>query len=351
MKRRSLPARLLLSSLVVALLFGSLELACRLFVPPPPAGWHASSRLLIQNWGLGGLAEILVPHARRFWTLAADLRGAHVSGHLFDYALDFRVDTNSDGLRGPERRRSGGKTILALGDSCTFGLGVEDDESYPVVLQALFDAEHPGKVEVINGGVPGYTAFQGRLALEEWAPRFEPDAVTVCFGFNDADSWAGRSDFEHAEDLRLQQLDARMEISRFYLTLKRLLRSSDDEAAASAAPPPRPAAPRARLTGDEFRDQLNQIGDFCAERGIPVLFMLWPYEGQVRMRTQKLIKHQGVIAKLYKDRGDPMLNVLGLFLIHHDEGPLFVDHVHAGVSGNRLVAEALYPALRPLVLP
>src|SRR5215470_7272233 len=70
--------------------------------------------------------------------------------------------TNSLGLRGPEVPADGARRILAVGDSCTWGWQVEEQESYPAVLQQLLDERYgPGAYHVINGGVPGYTSYQG----------------------------------------------------------------------------------------------------------------------------------------------------------------------------------------------
>lgn len=72
-----------------------------------------------------------------------------------------------------------GATVLALGDSITFGTGAPQDASYPAVLAGL------SGWEVVNAGVPGDTSA-GALArlpglLQEHAPRL----VVVSIGGND----------------------------------------------------------------------------------------------------------------------------------------------------------------------
>ncbi len=74
--------------------------------------------------------------------------------------------------------------ILVLGDSLTAGYGLEQDESFPVQLQAqLRSAEYA--VNVINAGVSGDTTAGG-LARIEWALADQPDIVIVELGANDA---------------------------------------------------------------------------------------------------------------------------------------------------------------------
>lgn len=74
--------------------------------------------------------------------------------------------------------------VLALGDSSTYG--VNTPEPWPTRLQHELDRRFPpGRFQVLNLGVPGYTAFQGRKVLETRAGRLEPDLVVISFGWND----------------------------------------------------------------------------------------------------------------------------------------------------------------------
>ncbi len=75
-------------------------------------------------------------------------------------------------------------TILALGDSLTAGLGLDEPLAFPARLeQALRANGHD--VTVINAGVSGDTAAQGAARLD-WSLTDEVDAVIVELGANDA---------------------------------------------------------------------------------------------------------------------------------------------------------------------
>ncbi len=76
--------------------------------------------------------------------------------------------------------------IVALGDSSTFGWGVETGRIYPHLLEAALRSRHPGSpIEVVNLGVCGYSSFQGLILLQREAMRYQPDLVTLSYGSND----------------------------------------------------------------------------------------------------------------------------------------------------------------------
>ncbi len=101
------------------------------------------------------------------------------------------VHTNGRGFRSGEFAalpEPGRRRILALGDSSTFGWGVEHFEAYPARLGAALGAlwgVEPDAVEVINLGVPGYSTFQGRVLLEREALALRPDAILWSYLSND----------------------------------------------------------------------------------------------------------------------------------------------------------------------
>src|SRR6266850_7069858 len=97
--------------------------------------------------------------------------------------------TNSRGFPGPEIAdgpHPGVYRILCMGDSSTFGWGVESDENYPSLMEKDLSRRHPGmRIEVVNLGVCGYSSLQGRILLEREGLKFAPDLVTLSYGSND----------------------------------------------------------------------------------------------------------------------------------------------------------------------
>jgi lysophospholipase L1-like esterase len=94
---------------------------------------------------------------------------------------------NSYGLRGgPVDIGPGKEKILCLGDSITYGYGLDDAHSYPARLQAALDQEFPGHYSVLNGGVDAYPiAFEWQKFLYLWNTGVHPDVVIIGYTMNE----------------------------------------------------------------------------------------------------------------------------------------------------------------------
>ncbi|MEO6025500.1 MAG: GDSL-type esterase/lipase family protein [Candidatus Binatia bacterium] len=102
--------------------------------------------------------------------------------------LGEHIRINAAGLRGaPVKAKAPGTIrIVVLGDSFTFGLGVEEADTFPASLErSLTAALGHGTVEVLNAGVPGYNLFQERGALASRVPALTPDVIVLGFVEND----------------------------------------------------------------------------------------------------------------------------------------------------------------------
>ena len=98
------------------------------------------------------------------------------------------IHINNLGMRGKDvgPREPGQRRVLVVGDSLPFGYGVDDDESFPALLEAsLIERGIPAVVG--NGGVPGFASTHAVARMHLLDQAFEADALIVC-GFlgNDA---------------------------------------------------------------------------------------------------------------------------------------------------------------------
>ncbi len=113
-----------------------------------------------------------------------------------------RVSINAWGLRDDDRAaespRAEELSILVLGDSLTFGTGVEDHETYSALLEESLTASMSRSVRVYGAGVPGLGQKDCRLRLAEYAERTQPDLVIAAlYEGNDFDE-----DLRHEHFLR-----------------------------------------------------------------------------------------------------------------------------------------------------
>ncbi len=118
------------------------------------------------------------------FTLQKNLRGVR---QFYPGQLDYTVDTNSQGFRGPEwdlsRKR---KNVVILGDSFAFGWGVAWEETMGQVLERELRKSDPAW-QVINLAMPGWSIREAVAALELYRDALKPVAVIYIFCPNDID--------------------------------------------------------------------------------------------------------------------------------------------------------------------
>lgn len=85
---------------------------------------------------------------------------------------------DSLGFRSNGNRQTGGKTILCIGGSTTFGTGNSDKETFPAQLESVL-RESGNNVRVINAGVSGYSSRQLALRHTGLLNKTRPDIVII----------------------------------------------------------------------------------------------------------------------------------------------------------------------------
>jgi hypothetical protein len=118
------------------------------------------------------LSQTLLPSTK----MVAELPGA----------WRFVYTTSEYGFRAPTMpvsNRYDRPNIVVLGDSYSFGNGVNDGEEYPAVLARLLG----GRANVVNLGVPGYGLTQEIRLFYEFGQAYDPAIVVIQFSDNDPD--------------------------------------------------------------------------------------------------------------------------------------------------------------------
>ncbi len=197
----------------------------------------------------------------------------------------FRVSTDANGLRAPlhaEEKPDGAFRVMTLGCSTTFGWGVDDELTYPARLEKILgEAGHP--VEVINGGQPGHTSFQGLWLWEKALRRYQPDLVVFGYVVQDARKVAysdrSQATLQQNADFLKQNLLYR---SHLYLGLLSLWQSRQLEQ--------KEAGGVYRVPPEEYVEHIRAFRARAEEVGAKLLLFGFPLE-----REGYTAEHRGIL--------------------------------------------------------
>lgn len=254
--------------------------------------------------------------------------------------------TNSRGYRGGEfdvRKPQGVFRIVCVGDSCTFGLGVREADTWERRLEEILNRAGDGTIrfEVLSFGVVGYSTFQSRRQLELEVPRFAPDLVlympTV---FNDATYAPEATDAERGEQHRSLIVRLRQ------LRLSRLLGSE----------PPRYSLPdrvelaatrdasHCRVPLAELPEHYRAAIDSVRRMGARLLMIGSTVDTALRAKDPGLEERMACLRNVAAEQGVPLTDA-GAALRAFEPLSLFTDGVHPGPEGTRVIARAVFESL------
>ena len=259
-------------------------------------------------------------------------------------STSFFVSTNDDGLRANliDRENTESKhRVMTLGCSTTFGWGVSDEETYPSRLQHYIDVSGISNVEVVNGGQPGYTSFQGSWLWDNTLKHYEPDVVMIGYVVQDARkaAYTDKSQAILQKDSRFLK-DNLLYRSKIYLALRSALgavqirakeRGSGDEGGVFRVPPQ-----------DYVENLRNLISAIQKQGGTPVLFG-YPLE-----RSGYTEKHRKILAAAAKELDVSIFDPQNQMEAATRSGDYYFrnDRGHANAAGNDLIAQWVFDYLR-----
>jgi lysophospholipase L1-like esterase len=325
----SVSRKLLYSLVPVVLLVVGLELLARTvlgFVPPEGSRGGQFRDFIRLQMPREDMDKLLRFDPDLFWRLQPNTPDLQIRT---DTGLFQDVATNSMGLRDDEitALAPGTQRLLCLGDSTTYGSGVVRAEAWPEVLARELGAP----VDVVNAGVPGYTAFQCARWLEREGLALEPDIVLVTAGFNDARSWDGRSDEDQAAAMQSEMSGLRglINSSRAVQLVRETWRALAGE---SNIDPTLVERSDPRLSPARYRYWLGRIADAATGAGARVAFILWPIGANLaRPGDPGWTDHQRALRDFCAERQLLLIDPLDALV------PLG-DGVHITPAGNAAVA-------------
>jgi len=252
-----------------------------------------------------------------------------------------RVKTNSFGMRDddfPLQKPEGTIRILLLGDSVTFGLGVDQDSCYGQRLEALMNGQdRPYPCSVLNAGVGSYNTEQEKRWLSEKGLTFEPDIVLVGFVLNDV-MYRGIYVFqEQSWFVRLLWRTAT------YNLLHRVIMNRRAELEAMREEMPRRLMEDTETANELWQEcytHIREMNRICEQDNIPLVFILFPWPNQIEDPDHAAFPQQRLIRYL-EELEIPYIDLLRSF---QGEGldAFLKDDTHPSAKGHGIAAQEIF---------
>jgi lysophospholipase L1-like esterase len=311
---------------------------------------------------LAGLPTGATHRARDAYDLDDEVPGPYKAGARIDLAWPpetaYLATFNSWGMRGAEPRDVDSARILALGDSQTFGLGVQDDESWPARLDRdLAAAGHPHPV--LNLASPHLLIDDEIRYLETVLPRYHPAVVVwmmPSFGHpgnevgaptpherslarerRSHERWAG---FVSASALR----EAR---DWSFLWRDRVARAARGEVLAAPPLVANDDDPGQQPGKEHFLERLPVLQQLVASAGAKLLLVPHP---QIAVEGGHVSLSAPWVGKLARERGIPFVDLYGEYGAVSDKDTLFQMpwDTHPSALGHEWIARAVRAQLEQL---
>ncbi len=347
--------RLLVPPLTLVLCIPIMEVAIRVLRPQPLS-----------------IGRFYAPDPDLGYGLLPGFQGTVATGEY-----DSRIHINEMGLRSapvgtPEPGR---KSVLVLGDSFTFGVGVSNPETYPALLETRLSASgFPCRVH--NAGVPGHGPVQYQGRYHQLRSVLRPDCVLMgmyigndifdCIWkkegtrFKVVDGWVVSGDVYRLDRFKtwirthshLYRLVSRLSQKillgnqshegRFNHLTDQLLSQGDWS-----------ENPFLAEACNTLRTELEGLRRQVEEDGAVLLIVLLPLECQVSdslwaARAEDRCRRFGPqerLCRLFEEMGLAYLDLVPTFQKHQDGDLFYALDGHWTPAGHRVVAEAVARAV------
>jgi lysophospholipase L1-like esterase len=338
------PICLVLLGVIVALL--PCELALRLFYPaqyPTYSSLEKHKRYTVNGRESKGSGMF----TRSNYYAFESRHNLHAVITDRNYSFTQKVTTNGDGFRFTGNLNNQNK-IMVLGDSVTFGVGVDDGESYPDQLQRLLGQDY----QVLNYGVGAWGFAEYYLTYKRYAPRIRPRLIILgVFPANDfADlmdaSWPGKAQGDLPRP-PLTRKDVFVDQEGFLRSTDWTYRVPGLRELATFVLINKVLGRRLSVWADRLADHLNALPTeelslkIITEmaRNQHLLVLLLPAR-QTYGDKKFLRKVENYREKVAQIKGVHLLDFFPV--VQPRAGELYVDANHFNPAGNRLVAQEIY---------
>jgi lysophospholipase L1-like esterase len=274
------------------------------------------------------------------------------------FTHDRPVHTNALGLRDHEIAPDpapGTVRVLALGDSQTFGNGLDLDETWPKQLERTLPTGPARRWEVVNAGVPATDTWQHEILLRRLLDVTKPHIVVLALYVNDVvprhdprvvdttertNSWEKRLTYTLKRSAVVTWLFHRVYLP-WYARRADQVGSVEEHVLAGRSDP------RAERGWQQVEQSLMVMKQRCDGRGITLIVAVLPRRDQVSGGRPERSYNQRAVA-VATAHGIEVIDLLpDLIAAYRVHGAgLFVPwDGHNSAAANRVIAATLAPRL------
>ena len=290
--------------------------------------------------------EVFLKDAQLLWRLRP---GQTITSEFFQ-GKTYRI--NRQGFRGDDfNSEKEGLRLAVLGNSCAFGWGVSEEETFARRLENKISRAEGNGAEVLNFSVPGYSSFQGVGNYAEMVRFYRPDILLVTFGWND--QWLSADDCPDKEQrtppgpiIILQNHLARL---RLYRLMQAMIYSTLPEPEYLKV---KSRIPRVSL--EDFQSNLGDIIRMAEGDGARVVLLTSPIPS---LESYYGLDHKSVLHETHRYYNEIMKNTAALYSVGlvdlaavFDRYDNLFDNVakdpfHYNSRGHAVAAEAIFDFL------
>ncbi|MFC1680218.1 SGNH/GDSL hydrolase family protein [Pseudomonadota bacterium] len=274
-----------------------------------------------------------------------------------------------------------GSVIFSIGDSFTYGQGVEPDEAYPTVLQTLLrEAGLPKDYRVVNLGIPGLSSSTALYTTAKVIQSNDAALLLVMTGWN-----ANNNDFQRYRLAKNRLVSLTTQINNLfeYSHLYRLAKQATTFRQRTVDLQDVELVPfTTAMDLYDFRDyqeiakkNLEQIVELCHQNEVPLLLMNYPYRDLppnpfskneyyhvvfgrsalsdndyiIANRRRDEIAIHSVIRNVAETHQVPLIDLQEAFS-KSTRSDLFQDDFHHPTAhGQRLIADTVFEVIEPIL--
>lgn len=133
--------------------------------------------------------------------------------------FEYHVSLNNEGFRMQEDVEANKELVVCLGDSFTFGLGVDHEYSFWSMLQGDFKSD---STQLVNASFPAYSTGHCTLTLDRLSKRYNVKKAIYFMYFNDVFDNVNQSSNYKTHLIQIDKEEILLKQEKLYSPIKRL---------------------------------------------------------------------------------------------------------------------------------